>query len=277
VINENTVTLTDCVDGLKDLISESVDAVLTDPPSYKDRSKRSFKTLLHQVGVELLRVLKPGGHAVVGAPPPSSHWAVDALEDVGFEVQDCIYQRLQPILPKNVDLGRLDPAWSGWGTVLPSAIECWWLLRKPLQESTLLKQLQKTRTGALNLEAAFLGDKGFSNLITFSRVRREEKDDIDDKYVKNNQRNVKSIELMLYLMRMVTPSEGLVVDPFCGSGTTCLAAIIGDFRFIGFDNDPEAVKVSLARIDTIIRRQEEYDRQRENVNALFVNISEEDD
>jgi len=146
-----------------------------------------------------------------------------------------------------------------------------------LQESTLLKQLQKTRTGALNLEAAFLGDKGFSNLITFSRVRREEKDDIDDKYVKNNQRNVKSIELMLYLMRMVTPSEGLVVDPFCGSGTTCLAAIIGDFRFIGFDNDPEAVKVSLARIDTIIRRQEEYDRQRENVNALFVNISEEDD
>jgi DNA modification methylase len=174
-----------------------------------------------------------------------------------------------------VDLGRQDPAWAGWGTILPSSIECWWLLRKPLQERTLLEQLQKTRTGAIHIEAA-TGDKGPSNLITFSRVRREEKDDIDDKSVKNNQRNVKSIELMLYLMRMVTPDGGLVVDPFCGSGTTCLAAILGGFRFIGFDNDPEAIKVSLARIDTVLRRQAEYDSLRESVNALFESTSAED-
>jgi DNA modification methylase len=59
---------------------------------------------------------------------------------------------------------------------------------------------------------------------------------------------VKPIDLMRWLVRLVTPPDGLVLDPFCGSGTTGCAAVLEGFRFVGCERDAEYVRIARARI-----------------------------
>jgi hypothetical protein len=65
---------------------------------------------------------------------------------------------------------------------------------------------------------------------------------------KNTHCTVKPLALMRYLCRLVTPPGGLVLDPFCGSGSTCIAALQEGFTYIGLDNDPESVEIARARL-----------------------------
>lgn len=65
---------------------------------------------------------------------------------------------------------------------------------------------------------------------------------------KNNHPTVKPISLMRYLVRLVTPPEGTVLDPFLGSGTTGCAAALEGFDFIGIEREPEYVAIAEARI-----------------------------
>jgi DNA modification methylase len=66
--------------------------------------------------------------------------------------------------------------------------------------------------------------------------------------VKNNHPTVKGIDLMRWLCRLVTPPGGLVLDPFCGSGSTGCAAVLEGFRFLGMEQDPEFAAKAEARI-----------------------------
>lgn len=54
---------------------------------------------------------------------------------------------------------------------------------------------------------------------------------------------------MRWLCRLVTPPNGLILDPFTGSGTTALAAIAEGFRFVGFEKEPEYAAIAKARIE----------------------------
>ena len=60
---------------------------------------------------------------------------------------------------------------------------------------------------------------------------------------------VKPVKLMQYLVRLVTPPNGIVLDPFCGSGTTGVACKLEGFQFVGMEQDPEYAKIAEARID----------------------------
>ncbi len=64
----------------------------------------------------------------------------------------------------------------------------------------------------------------------------------------NNHPTVKPIRLMEYLVRLVTPSKGLVLDPFAGSGTTCLAALRLGFKTIGIEANPEYAEIFASRL-----------------------------
>jgi site-specific DNA-methyltransferase (adenine-specific) len=59
---------------------------------------------------------------------------------------------------------------------------------------------------------------------------------------------VKPLALMRYLLRLVTPPRGLVLDPFAGSGTTVLAAVDEGFDCIGIEKEPEYAKIAAARL-----------------------------
>lgn len=63
---------------------------------------------------------------------------------------------------------------------------------------------------------------------------------------------MKPTDLMRYLCRLVTPPEGIVLDPFTGSGSTGKAAILEGFRFIGIERDEKYMKIAEARIAAAI-------------------------
>ena len=52
---------------------------------------------------------------------------------------------------------------------------------------------------------------------------------------------------MRYLARLVTPPDGLLLDPFMGSGSTGKGALLEGFRFVGIDLDPAHVAIAEAR------------------------------
>jgi site-specific DNA-methyltransferase (adenine-specific) len=62
---------------------------------------------------------------------------------------------------------------------------------------------------------------------------------------------------MRYLCRLVTPPEGIVLDPFTGSGSTGKAAILEGFQFIGVERDEEYMKIAEARIAAAIESRKE--------------------
>jgi DNA modification methylase len=66
--------------------------------------------------------------------------------------------------------------------------------------------------------------------------------------VVNHHPTVKPTELMRYLVRMVTPPGGLVLDPFTGSGSTGRAAMLEGMRFVGTELSPEYAELAQARI-----------------------------
>lgn len=65
---------------------------------------------------------------------------------------------------------------------------------------------------------------------------------------KNNHPTVKPTSLMEYLIKLVTPKGGVVLDPFMGSGSTGKAAIRNGFDFIGIEREEEYLKIAEARI-----------------------------
>jgi site-specific DNA-methyltransferase (adenine-specific) len=69
----------------------------------------------------------------------------------------------------------------------------------------------------------------------------------------NNHPTVKPTDLMRYLCRLVTPPNGIVLDPFTGSGSTGKAAILEGFQFIGIEREAEYVEIARARIEHAIK------------------------
>lgn len=68
---------------------------------------------------------------------------------------------------------------------------------------------------------------------------------------KNHHPTVKPTDLMRYLCRLVTPPNGIVLDPFMGSGSTGKAAVLEGFRFIGIEREAEYCKIAEARIAAV--------------------------
>jgi site-specific DNA-methyltransferase (adenine-specific) len=70
--------------------------------------------------------------------------------------------------------------------------------------------------------------------------------------VKNHHPTVKPTDLMRYLVRMVTPPGGTVLDPFMGSGSTGKAATLEGFNFIGIEMNEDYLAIAQARINAAI-------------------------
>ena len=64
----------------------------------------------------------------------------------------------------------------------------------------------------------------------------------------NPHPTVKPVKLMNYLVNLITPEGGTVLDPFMGSGSTGMSCKENGFNFIGIDLDEEYVNISKARI-----------------------------
>jgi len=400
----------DCLAWLRTLESESVDSIVTDPPAgigfmgaawdHHKGGRAAWVAWLAEVMRECLRVLKPGGHALVWSLPRTEHWTACAVEDAGFEIRDGVYHLCAQGWPKSLDVSKAidsaagaerevvgrkvygdgheqnsaepvgfhgnDPArdvrnvtapatddakrWQGWGTALKPAVERWVLARKPLA-GTVAANVLAHGTGALNVDgcrvecdalpaieslggrssntfdgaggshavgettlgrwpanvvlshAETCGDEcdpacpvreldartstlrgdvpAKSQRVTMGNVgatygsqkRREMKPPYTDeggasrffpvfhpfgyfgKAKSKSQRGgenrhptVKHLDLMRWLVRLVTPRGGLVLDAFGGSGTTGCAALLEGMRFVGAEQDAEHHALACKRL-----------------------------
>jgi len=70
-------------------------------------------------------------------------------------------------------------------------------------------------------------------------------------YNKNHHPTVKPIKLMEYLVRLVTPKEGIVLEPFAGSGTTLIACKQQGFNYIGIEKEQEYCDIAEARLKSV--------------------------
>jgi len=67
----------------------------------------------------------------------------------------------------------------------------------------------------------------------------------------NYHPTVKPVELMRWLVKLITPIGGTVIDPFLGSGTTGMACKYEQRHFIGIERESEYVKIATARIEAV--------------------------
>jgi len=111
-----TLHLGDCLDGLRKLDDNSVDAIVTDPPagiSFMGKDwdgdkggRKQWIAWLNARMVEAFRVLKPGGHILSWAIPRTSHWTACAIEDAEFEIRDVVMHLFGSGFPKSLDVSK---------------------------------------------------------------------------------------------------------------------------------------------------------------------------
>lgn len=151
----------DCLDRLRELPDNSVDACVTDPPYGLSFMGKAWDYDVPTVEVwrEVLRVLKPGGHLLAFAGTRTQHRMAVQIEDAGFEIRDLIAWVYGSGFPKS---RNLDGNWQGWGTALKPALEPITVARKPLV-ATVAGNVELFGTGAINVDGCRVGtgeDKG---------------------------------------------------------------------------------------------------------------------
>ncbi len=189
--------------------------------------------------------------------------------------------------------------WGGWGTALKPAHEPIVMARKPLSEKTVGNNVLEWGTGGINIddsriettdtldrfpaniifdeEAGKMLDEQYEDVSRFFYCPKSSKKDRNEG-IDNNHPTVKPTDLMLYLIRLVTPKGGVTLDPFMGSGSTGKAAVRGGFDFIGIERDNEYFRIAENRINYEVNNpyKEEKDKKvevkaemAEKVNKFF--------
>ena len=111
----NKIIQGDCLAVMKTMPTNSVDSIVSDPPAGisfmgKDWDNKGdlnrFQEFIYETFKEALRVLKPGGHALIWAIPRTSHHTAMGLERAGFEIRDCVYHIFGSGFPKSHNIGK---------------------------------------------------------------------------------------------------------------------------------------------------------------------------
>jgi site-specific DNA-methyltransferase (adenine-specific) len=79
---------------------------------------------------------------------------------------------------------------------------------------------------------------------------------------KNFHPTVKSLDLMRWLIRLITPPGGVVLDPFTGSGSTGVAALEEGMSFIGCEQSAEYCEIAKARIEHVLSESESFQQEK---------------
>ena len=273
----------DCLDVLKLYEENSIDACITDPPYGMSIAGESWDGDVPTVEIwqEVLRVLKPGAFALSFCSPELYHRMATRVEDAGFRILDQIMWMTTTKMPKNNRLkpahepivvaqkpfkGTKDKNFEEWGVGLidTETTRVPWEKEPPKgwvaqggKRRTFGKDGNTKGGGAEygTVDANPLG-RYPSNIIGevlpehqryfyAPRATRKEKGE------NNNHPTVKPVSLMEYLVRIYTSEGHLVLDPFCGSGTTGVACRNLQRNFIGIDKTEEYAKIARKRIQLL--------------------------
>lgn len=273
----------DCLDILKLYEENSIDACITDPPYGMSIAGESWDGDVPTVEIwsEVLRTLKPGAFCLSFCSPELYHRMATRVEDAGFRILDQIMWMTTTKMPKNNRLkpahepivvaqkpftGTIEANFQEWGTgkIDTETTRVPWEKEPPkgwvaqgAKRRTFGKDGNTKGGGAEygTVDANPLG-RYPSNIIGevlpehqryfyAPRATRKEKGE------GNDHPTVKPVSLMEYLVRIYTREEHLVLDPFCGSGTTGVACSNLQRNFIGIDKTEEYAEIARKRIQLL--------------------------
>lgn len=196
-----------------------------------------------------LRVLKPGGSAIVFAGRRLAHRCICAFEDVGFTYKDMLAwskekaahraQRLSVVYEKRGDFLSADK-WNGWkiGNLRPTYEPILWFTKPYKIGGTIADNMIENEVGAYNEKAFMKYNNDPNNIISIS----SEKNDV------GLHPTQKPLKLMQALIELTTFENQVVLDPFCGSGTTLLAAEILQRKYIGMELNKSYYDIAKERL-----------------------------
>lgn len=284
--------LGDCRKILADHIdSSSVDFIATDPPygldqmnhkwddrkiqgSIKDSEKkvcsvkripvgmkfdpqitREHGEFMHEVALEYMRILKPGGFCVVFSQPRTAHRVGVAFEDAGFEIRDQLIwdygvgqgkaQGVQNFIRKSKSIPddekeALLVKMKGLKTPqLTPTFETMWLCQKP-REGTFVENYLSHGVGLVDFRS---GPKR----VAFSHKKPSKQERLSG----GEHPTLKPVSLMAELIETFCPEGGNVIDTFAGSGTTGAAARKVGRNFVGVEKSMMWYKVMQSRLSTL--------------------------
>jgi len=198
---------------------------------------------------EWYRVLKPGASALVFAGRRLAHRCVVALEDAGFTLKDILAwhreaaphraQRLSVVFQRRADADSA-ARWEGWrvGNLRPTFEPVLWFVKPYPIGTTIADNVLTHGVGAYN-EAAFVSYEYRPDNVLRSGFGAQE----GGQHIAQ-----KPVRLLKALIELTTSGGHVVLDPFCGSGSTMVAAKATGRHFIGFDLDARCVKVARQRL-----------------------------
>ncbi len=279
----------DCRNILKDMGDSSVHLVLTDPPYFlnglddkwnKDRihysrNHRAAKVIgglpigmkfdpnqgkrlqafIEPIAKELLRILKPGGFMLMFSAPRLYHRAAIAAENAGFEIRDSFAWRftksaqfkaftVDHFVRKRGDMTekqKLEVIRSIGGRRTPQLRPQFELIicaQKP-KEGTFVDNWLLHGTGLIDVRQTITG-RVPETVMTVEKQRREDG---------NKHLTPKPVQLCEHLIRLFSTEKQTVLDPFVGSGTTCLAARCTGRNSVGIDIEPDFIKLVQDRLE----------------------------
>lgn len=259
---------------------------------YADNDNQVFQAWCDLWTAECFRVLKPGGHILAFGGTRTWHRLTCAVEDAGFEIRDGLAWIYGTGYPKGVNVGNAmrnhhtaDPElgasaaqrWEGWGTTLKPAHEPIVFARKPL-DGTVVSNALAHGTGPLNLAGCSIkdgdGHRSVDVRIATNVFLDQSQADLLDVMAGdpvsrffwvakpgNAERievdgvahpTVKPLDLMRELVRLITPLQGVVLDPFAGSGTTVEACLLEHKDVIAIERDAIYMPLIEQRIDRVL-------------------------
>ena len=267
----------DAFEWLKTAPMNSIEAVVTDPPyglvEYSDKELTKLKngkggiwrlppsfdgskrmplprfTVLTEADQKSLRdfsyrlasllrcVLVPGGHVFIATNPLISHLIYESFMKNGFEKRGEIIRTVYTLRggdrPKNAHDEFSDVS------VMPkSCWEPWGLFRKPC-EGRVQDNLRKWKTGGLRRISA---EEPFKDLIASSPARRREREITPHP-------SLKPQNFLRQIVRAALPlGEGMILDPFMGSGSTIAAATACELRSVGLEARAEYFSMAKSAI-----------------------------
>lgn len=195
------------------------------------------------------RVLKPGASVFIFAGRRMAHRCICAMEDSGFIFKDMISwskpqaphraQRISVVYDRRKDTNN-SKKWDGWrvGNLRPIFEPILWFMKPYKIGGTIADNMIDFEVGAFN-------DSFWKRYVPDSSNTIKVQIDKSDHGLHPTQ---KPIELLKALIGLTTSEGHIILDPFCGSGSTLVAAKELNRNFIGIEANPKYVSIANERL-----------------------------
>ena len=189
-----------------------------------EADQKSLRDFSYRLASLLKCVLVPGGHVFIATNPLISHLIYESFMKNGFEKRAEIIRTVYTLRggdrPKNAH-----DEFSGVTVMPKSCWEPWGLFRKPC-EGRVQDNLRKWKTGGLQ---RISNSEPFKDLIASSPARRREREIAPHP-------SLKPQNFLRQIVRAALPlGEGVILDPFMGSGSTIAAATACGLKSVGLE------------------------------------------